>query len=378
MALPKLIYTAAVPSSLSSFRSNIMKELSGEFEVLALSSDGPELHELEKEIGIRTIAVEIKRRPSLLKDIISLFRLIVVFRKERPTIVHSMSAKCGMLSMLAAKLAGVPHRVHSFTGLAFPTATGLSRIILKTTEKITCMSANHLLPEGKGVMGALKENITKKEMTVLGYGNIRGINLKKYDKTPEVMESAAAIKEPGTFSFVFVGRIVRDKGIIELVSAFTKIYEKFPNARLLLIGGYDSGIDPIDNKTLATINSHPGIISFGRQNNVIPYYAAADCLVFPSYREGFPNVVIEAGAMGLPSVVTDIFGSNEIIEEGINGLIVPPKNEEALLQAMRKMIIDEELRKKMASNARKMVASRYEESFVQNCLINYYHQILAQ
>ena len=376
MGLPKLIYTAATPDCLNNFRRNIMKKLSSEFEVIALSSAGSEQEEIAEREGARIITVEIKRRFSPIKDVLSLYRLIRVFRKERPLIVHSMSAKSGLVSMMAAKFAGVPYRVHTFSGLAFPTATGLSRVILVTTEKLTCMCANHLLPEGKGVMSALKEHITKKEMTVLGYGNIRGIDLKKYDRSDDVMQKAKEIREPDTYAFIFVGRIVRDKGINELVRAFDRLYKDNNRVRLYLVGGYDSGIDPVEDQTLATIKSNPGIKSFGQQKDVIPYYAAADCLAFPSYREGFPNVVIEAGAMGLPSIVSNIYGCNEIIEDGVNGLIIPSKNEDALFKAMYEMASNTQLSDKLASNARRIVAERYEESFVQGCLIDYYHKIM--
>ena len=378
MALPKVIYTAATPDCLNNFRRNIMKKLSGEYEVIALSSSGPELQEIEEREGVRTIELEIMRRFSPWKDIRSLWKLYRLFKRERPFIVHSMSAKAGLLSMMAAKMAGVPHRVHSFSGLAFPTATGFSRKVLVTTEKITCACSNHLLPEGKGVMSALKEHITDKQMTVLGYGNIRGIDLNRYDRTEEVISKALTIKEPGTFAFIFVGRIVHDKGIDELISAFVRVYQSVPHVRLYLVGGYDSGIDPIKEESLKAINTHPGIKSFGKQSDVIPFYAAADCLAFPSYREGFPNVVIEAGALGLPSIVTDIYGSNEIIEDGVNGVIIPSKDEDALYSAMIEMVNNVEKRESMASNARKIISERYEESFVQGCLIDYYHQMMKQ
>ena len=355
-----------------------MQELSSDFEIVALSSEGPEQASLRDELGVRTITVEIKRRPSLFKDIVSLVKLVRVFRKEKPLIVHSMSAKCGLVSMMAAKIAGVPHRVHSFTGLAFPTATGLSRIILMITEKLTCMASNHLLPEGNGVKGALQQYITKKEMTVLGYGNIRGIDLVQYDRTSEVIEAASRIKIQGVFTFLFVGRIVKDKGINELVAAFKKLYGSHPDVRLILVGPYEDDIDPISLETREAISCYNGITAVGKKTGVdlLSYYAASDCFVFPSYREGFPNVVIEAGAMGLPSVVTDIFGSNEIIIEGVNGLIVPPRDEDALYEAMKRMVEDNGLRIRLASNAREMIASRYEESFVRRCLIDYYHQII--
>jgi glycosyltransferase involved in cell wall biosynthesis len=248
------------------------------------------------------------------------------------------------------------------------------------TEKLTCMASNHLLPEGNGVKGALQEYITKKEMTVLGYGNIRGINLKTFDRTPEVLKVASKLKIDGVFTFLYVGRIVKDKGVDVLITAFCRLHGEYPETRLVLVGPYEDKLNPISDDTHVAINTFSAIEAVGLKMGLelLAYYAASDCFVFPSYREGFPNVVIEAGAMSLPSIVTDIFGSNEIVEDGVNGLIVPPQDSVSLYDAMKRIFNDAFLRTSLANKARPMIASRYEESFVQKCLIDYYHQIIKQ
>lgn len=375
----KLIRAANVPSSLNTFLYGLLGKLANEYEVIALASPGKELSEIGEREGVRTIAINIERRPSVIKDLVSLVKLIRCFRKEKPDIVHSMSAKCGLLCMTAAWITRVPHRIHSFTGLAFPTATGFSKVILKTTEYITCACANHLLPEGQGVKNDLINNhITKKELTVLGNGNLRGVDMEKYSRRKEVTELAGTIKKDDLFTFIFVGRLVRDKGINELVSAFVRLCDKIPQTRLILVGHQEANLDPIKPETIELIQKCHSIEAPGAKYNdeLLAYYAASDCFVFPSYREGFPNVVLEACAMELPCIVTDINGSNEIIQDGINGIIIPTKNEDAIYNAMRKMLTNRDMAKAMSSKARQIVADKWEQSFVQHCLIDFYHSIL--
>ena len=180
------------------------------------------------------------------------------------------------------------------------------------------------------------------------------------------------------FSFLFVGRIVKDKGINELVTAFHWLNEKYPATRLFLIGNYEEDMDPLCSDTLNEINTNRAIKFIGSQygNNLLAYYAASDCFVFPSYREGFPNVILEAGAMGLPCIVTDINGSREIIVEGKNGVIIPPKDVMALYDSMEHMMLDKKRREYFASNTREMIARRYEQSFVTKCLLDFYDEII--
>ena len=294
-------------------------------------------------------------------------------RKEKPEIVHSMTPKAGLITMIASWLARVPVRIHTFTGLVFPTSTGIKRRILMATDWLTCACATNIIPEGDGVKtDLLNNNITSKPLNVLGYGNIRGIDLNYYN--PELYSSS--YKDDNIFRFLLVGRIVGDKGINELVEAFIRLNYTHPQTKLILVGPEEPELDPLRSETRAIIDKHPDIDAVGPQKDVRPFYAQADAFVFPSYREGFPNVVIEAGAMGLPSIVTDINGSREIIIEGENGVIVPPKNADALLKAMKRFVENRDEVKTMANNARSLIASRYEQTFVRQCLKDFYKKAI--
>lgn len=368
----KIIRASTIGLSLNIFCKDLLRELADEgYEVVALSSPDEDLREVEKREKVRAVGVQMERRMSPLKDIVSLVKLVRVFAKEKPDMVHSMTPKAGLLCMVAGWMTGVPVRVHTFTGLVWPTAQGLSRRILMLTDKITCMCATHVVPEGEGVKLDLQRCITKKEMKVLGYGNVRGINMDEWKRR-------VCRRDGLMLTFVFVGRIVRDKGVDELVAAFVKLNRIYSNTRLLLVGPYEEHLNPVQSGTKFLIDTCECIEAVGAQKDVRPFYEQSDVLVFPSYREGFPNVVIEAGAMELPSIVTDINGSREIIEDGRNGLIVPARDEQALFEAMKWMVEHDEERNAMAAHARPMIASRYEQGYVRGCLKNYYKEIFAR
>lgn len=372
----KIIRAVTVDQSLG-FVEPLLDSLLRKYEVQLLSSPGEKIVSLSNQYNIKRHCINIERHISLINDVKSLFRIIKVFRKEKPYMVHSMTPKAGMLCMLAAWLTRVPRRVHTFTGLIWPTATGLKRKILMVTDWLTCACATHIIPEGKGVMNDLQSHITNKPMKVLGYGNVRGVDMERFSRRQEVEEMAKGIKKEGIFTFIFVGRIVGDKGINELVSAFTELHKKYENTRLLLVGRFENELDPLKAETKEKINDSLFIEYLGQKSgdDLISYYAASDCFVFPSYREGFPNTVMEAGAMGLPSIVTDINGSREIIIDGKNGVIIPSKDVEALYHAMEEMITNSDKTKEYADNAREMIASRFERGFVRKCLYDFYEEI---
>ena len=379
----KIIRITTVPLSLDVFCRGLLRELSEEYEVVAVSSPGPLLDEVARREGIRTAAVPMERRIAPLKDIASLWRLVRLFRKERPDMVHSMTPKAGLLSMMAARLTGVPVRLHTFTGLVFPSMTGRRRRLLELTDRLTAACATHIVPEGEGVRDdLLRFGITRKPLRVLGYGNVRGIDLDWYDRTPEVLGEAESLRRrfgigPDAFTFVFVGRLVADKGIRELTDAFFRLWEEGRKVHLLLCGETEAE-DPLPDSTRHRMETCPCIhFSGGWLSDVRPWYAAADALVHSSYREGFPNTVIEAGAMRLPCIVTDINGSREIIRDGENGRIVPPRDEEALYGAMKAFLEDPDALRVMSMRARKMVATRFEQGYVRSCLKDFYHEILV-
>lgn len=373
----KIIRAVTVDESLG-FVEPMIPFLKEKYDLHLLSSPGKEIDRICREYGIKGHCISMFRRISPLKDIVSLLRLIKVFYEEKPYMVHSMTPKAGLLCMMAAWLIRVPRRVHTFTGLVWPTTSGFSRNILIAADKLICLCATHVVPEGQGVLNDLQLHITKKKMKVLGYGNVRGVDIIRFSRRFEIMTRAENLKRTGIFTFIFVGRLVGDKGINELILAFCKLNKLYPNIRLYLVGSFENDLDPIKPEILDIININPAIEFVGPQyaDDLLAYYAASDCFVFPSYREGFPNAVLEAGAMGLPSIVTDINGSREIIVNGENGVIIPSKNVFALYNAMEQMIQNKEQVQQFAANARAMIESRFEQGIVCKCLYEFYDEIM--
>ena len=375
--MKKLLRSCTVSMSIE-FVSGMLDDLTKRYNVVIVSSAGQELDKVGQRGDVKTIAVEMQRHISLIKDLRSLWQMIKVIRKERPYIVHSITPKAGLLTMMAAWICRVPVRIHTFTGLVFPTSSGLKRRILMLTDWLTCACATHIQPEGEGVKADLLNNgITRKPLRVLGYGNVKGIDTLRFSRRPEIMEKAKAIRKDDVFTFLFVGRIVGDKGINELVNAFVGLHADNPKTRLLLVGFFEEKLDPVSKDTKRMINECEAIEYAGEHygDELIAYYAAADCFVFPSYREGFPNTVIEAGAMGLPCIVTDINGSREIISNEKNGLIIPSHDSKSLQQAMKRIIEDCQLYRSLQDNSREMIVSRFSQDFVRQCLYEFYDEI---
>ncbi|MGC4130574.1 MAG: glycosyltransferase family 4 protein [Bergeyella sp.] len=406
---PKLLRISTVPMSLNVLLKGQLKFLNQYFEVTAVSGAGKDLDEVKEREQVKIQAVEMQRNISPVKDFISLIKLYLLFRKEKPEIVHSITPKAGLLSMIAGKMAGVPIRMHTFTGLIFPSKTGLMQKLLIAMDRLLCRAATHIYPEGNGVKNDLiNYKITSKPLKVLANGNVNGIDLEYFNpnQIPESqkqnLKNQLGIKKDD-FVFIFVGRLVGDKGLNELVTTFSSLTPQLPNPstpqlpnsptpqlpnsstlklpnsstpQLLLVGSLESELDPLQPQTLKEIEANPNIISVGFQSDVRPYFAVSDCLVFPSYREGFPNVVMQAGAMGLPSIVSDINGCNEIIVEDENGTIIPVKNSEAISEAMQKMMSNKLYYEQLKAKARPMIENRYEQKIVWEAILEEYRSIL--
>lgn len=415
----KLIRITTVPVSLKLLLKGQHRFMSKNgFEVIGVSSNGEQLYEVKNEEDVRVEALEMTRTISPVRDLNALWSFYKLCKKEKPSIVHTHTPKAGIVGMLGAKLAGVPIRLHTVAGLPLMEATGIKRKILDFVEKVTYASATKVYPNSKGLYDFILENeyTTKDKLKVIGNGSSNGIDTKFYAKAQIPFEQQEKLKqelgiEVNDFVFIFVGRLVGDKGINELVAAFkeletrnqkletrnqkletrdrevgvslvsspqspvpSKVFSKVP--KLLLVGPLESDLDPLKEETLKEITTNPNIISVGFQKDVRPYFAIANALVFPSYREGFPNVVMQAGAMELPSIVSDINGCNEIVVEGENGTIIPVKNVEAIQKAMQKMMEDKEYYSKLKENARPMIQSRYEQSVVWNALLEEYNTLI--
>lgn len=390
--MKKLFRISTVPMSLNILLKGQLRYLRQFYDVTAISGAGAELDEVEEREGVKVHPIGIERRISPLKDVMSLIRLYRYFKREKPDIIHSITPKAGLLSMIAGKWAGVPMRMHTFTGLIFPHKDGHFQTLLIWMDRVLCHYATHIYPEGRGVKKDIERyRITKKPLKILANGNVNGVDTEYFSRHAVAAESVETLRHQlgirdDDFVFVFVGRLVRDKGINELVTAFKNLASAplsdysssdISDLKLLLVGPLEQDLDPLHPETLAMIESHPQIISVGFRRDVRPYFGISDALVFPSYREGFPNVVLQAGAMDLPSIVTDINGCNEIIEEGKNGMVIPVKDTAALQQAMENMMRDTDLYHSMKVNSRPLIESRYRQEVVWHALLEEYDRMRA-
>lgn len=386
--MKKLIRITTVPISFKVLLKGQLRFMaSNGFDVKGVSSEGEELREIHENEGIVMEAINMSRKITPFQDLKSLWEMWNFLRKEKPQIVHTHTPKAGIIGMLAARLAGVPHRLHTVAGLPLMEATGIKRKILNFVEKLTYSSATRVYPNSKGLYDfILQNNFTQSnKLKIIANGSSNGINTTFFSPAQVSEIEKVALREklniqPDDFVFVFVGRIVSDKGINELIKAFSELQTAENNEqigiKLLLVGGLESDLDPLNSETLAEINQNRDIISVGFQQDVRPFFAISDALAFPSYREGFPNVVMQAGAMGLPSIVSDINGCNEIIVEGENGLIIPSKNVEKLKEKMLTLARDKNLYIKLKENSRRMIENRYEQSVVWKALLEEYEGLL--
>ncbi len=379
----KLVRVTTSDISLSTLLRGQLGFLNQYFEVVAVSADTGLSDGVRKREGIRVINIPIEREISLAKDLRSLYLLYRLLRKEKPSILHANTPKGSLLAMTAGWAARIPHRIYLVTGLRFQGEQGVLKLILKTMERITCHFATLVIPEGTGVKKALQsEHITKKPLRVLHYGNITGKDTSYFsiENTEQQYGSREAFRQElgfkaDDFVFIFIGRIVKDKGINELASSLRRLRPEYPHLKLLLVGWWESEADSISSDNDTFLRQDEGTRYVGYQDDIRPYLMAADALVFPSYREGFPNVILEAGSMGLPSIVTDINGCNEVIKNGVNGHIIPPRDETALYEAMRQWINDPSAIRKMSESSRRVIQERYEQKDVWDALLKMYQSL---
>jgi glycosyltransferase involved in cell wall biosynthesis len=375
----KIVRIATVPLSLDKLLENQLKYINQYYEITAVSSNKEELIKIGKKEGVAVFDVELTRVISPFKDLKAVVRLYRFLKKEKPLIVHTHTPKAGTVGMMAAKLAGVPVRMHTVAGLPLLEIQGKKRKLLNLIERITYACATHVYPnsfEMKDII--VKERFCKpQKLKVLGNGSSNGINTSYFDPSHYSEDQKIRFKDvwnisPDDFVFIYVGRIVKDKGINELVNAFKRLCNKYSNIKLLLVGPFEPELDPLLPETEKIIKDNNKIITTGFQTDVRPFFLTSDLLVFPSYREGFPNVVMQAGAMDLPSIVSDINGCNEIIIDGKNGVIIPVKDEDTLYQKMEELFINKTLYAALKANARKLIVSRYKQEVIWSAILKEY------
>ena len=367
--MKKLIRITTVPISLEKLLENQARFFKTHYAVTLVSAQKDELEALAKDQGVAFFPLQITRKITPLQDLRCLLQLVRFLQKEKPHIVHSHTPKAGIIGMLAAFIARVPVRMHTVAGLPLMEAKGMKKRILYAVERLTYRCATHVYPNSKGLMDfTQKKHLAEKTpLQIIGKGSSNGIDTGHFNANSISDQELIKCQKKWTiaqddFVFLFIGRLVGNKGINELVVAFEQLSSKLPKVKLLLVGPQETTLDPLAKSTMNAIDQNPRIILTGYQQDVRPFFKSAQVFVFPSYREGFPNVVLQAGAMGVPCIVSDINGCNEIIEDEINGFVVPPKQIQPLVEKMQFLYKDLEKRTIFIERTQTLIVTNFERA----------------
>lgn len=383
----KLLRITTVPISLRLLLTGQMRFMREHgFDVRMISADGPERALVIEAEDCPHEIVPFTRAITPVQDLQCLWRLIRLLRRERPDIVHTHTPKAGLLGMLAARLTGVPVRIHTVAGLPFMTAGGRKRQLLMLMERLTYWGAQHVWPNSPSMLAYMREIrlCPERKLGMISRGSTNGIDLGRF--SPAAVPAATLERlraeigyDPDATYLLAVGRVVKDKGIPELVEAFANLHEQFPRLRLLLVGPLERerAEETLPAATLQAIESHPAIQHIGWSDEVPALLLLADTLVHASHREGFPNVPLQAGAMGLPIVCSAIPGNIDIVEHERTGLTFPVGDTAALRDVLERALSGEEEGQKMAAALRKEVEELYDRRVIHAALLEKYQALVG-
>jgi len=347
------------------------------FRVIVVSSPGVLLDQLAAEEGAGKLAIAMGRGMTPLADVRSFFGLWSALRRLRPQITEFSTPKAGLLGNLAAALCGVPTRIYMLRGLRLETASGNRRMLLRAAEWVASSCAHQVVCNSESLRGqAIALGIAPAEkLRLIANGSSNGVDVERFSPGPNDLRARLGIPD-GAPVIGFVGRLTRDKGVPILLEAFENMLKIVPRARLLLVGWFDESEDALSHAQRALIRSHPHILRTGFVKNTAPWYRAMDVLVLPTRREGFPNVVLEAAASGVPVITTLVTGARDAVLPGRTGILVPPQDPLAVTEAIARLLFDPALRASMGTAARQWVTERFEERRVLELTLEHYQELL--
>jgi glycosyltransferase involved in cell wall biosynthesis len=384
IAQKKIIRITTVPISLKYLLPGqmcFMREKG--FEVLMISAAGKEIEEVIAKEGCEHRIVPMTRKITPIKDLACLWQLIKIFRKEKPDIVHTHTPKAGLLGMLAAKLSGVKIRIHTVAGMPLMVETGLKFKLLIFIEKLTYLSANHVWPNSYSLLKYINEHklTSPKKLKVISKGSSNGINLNRFSVSnfnqtilSEVKYSINYSKQD--FHLLCIGRLVKDKGIIELVETFNQLHGFQKNIKLILVGKYEMDLDPLPANILEEIKTNKNIIHIGWTQHVEYYISLATLFVFPSHREGFPNVLLQSGALGTPIICSTIAGNVDIVEHNKTGLLFEVNDTMQMKNQIIFALENPEKMNEMATNLKNNIFNFYNRETIWQSILEEYKTLL--
>jgi glycosyltransferase involved in cell wall biosynthesis len=382
--MPKLIRITTAPLSLKYLLSNQMLYMKENgFDVIMVSSNGKEWPDLIKNEGCEHRIVHMTRKMTPFTDLKSFWRLYRLFKKEKPDIVHSHTPKAGLLAMLAAKFAGVKIRIHTVAGLRFMTAKGMTRDILIYMEKVTGKAAQYVWPNSHSLLNYIRHHklVSEKKMEVIGHGSSNGVDLNRYTVSALKPEKLHEIKQLLNYDddlcyLLNMGRIVKDKGIDEVLGAFTVVHAVNPKLRLIMLGAFEDDLDPISEEAKEILKTHPAIIHIDWSDEVEYFMHLSHLLIHASYREGFPNTLLQSGAMNCPIICSAIEGSVDIVTHNETGLLFQPGNVKDLLEKLKHALAHPDEMNHYATNLRSKIEKYFSQPYLHSCLKEKYLELL--
>lgn len=385
MRRPRLVYLATHPVTADLLlRGQLAFMREHGFDVTVIAAPGPELDRVRDREGVQTIGVPMVRVNDAPRDAVSLARLTAVLRRLRPDIVNAGTPKAGLLGMMAARALDVPVRIYLLRGLRLETARGALRRVLAITERVASACAHEVVAVSRSLVQAAVEGgyVPSTKAIVLGAGASNGIETERFRRTEALRLEGGRLLAPlgvGPEDPVigFVGRLVADKGIDELLGAFERVRRDMPRTKLVLLGGDLAG-DTTEAHILARVRRTPGVIATKKIADLAPYYARLDVLGFPSYREGFPNVVAEAASAELPVVGFRVTGVVDAVEDGKTGALVERGNVEALADALATYLREPARAAAHGRAARERVVRLYDRRIVWKNWLEHYRDRLER
>ena len=347
------------------------------FRVVLVSGPGELLERTASCTGVKCVALPMRRSIAPLADLVALFRLWWILGNYKPDLVEFSTPKAGLLGMLAALLRGVPRRIYMLRGLKLERSRGFKRWVLLTAERVACSCAHRVLCNSKSLRAeALALGLAPSaKLLVLGEGSSNGVDVERFSPGPSAVREQFSIPREAPV-VGFVGRLTRDKGLPELIEAFDRILLAEPSTHLLLVGWFDRAEDALAAELRRRILTHPRIHCTGFVADTAPYYRGMDLMVLPTWREGFPNAVLEAAATGIPVVTTESTGARDAVVAEVTGLLIPPGYPEAIVEAVVKLLRDPARRFQMGRAARAWVVEHYSEERVLGLTAEYYRSLL--
>ena len=347
------------------------------FRVLLVSSPGDLLSQTASREGVEWLSIPMRRGPAPLHDLWALVQLVLLLRRIRPAMTEFSTPKAGLLGGLAAFLCRVPVRIYMLRGLKLETASGLRHRLLLAAERLAAACSHLVLCNSESLRAQARSLAVapRKKLHLLGEGSTNGVDIHRFRPGPSDVRETLGLA-PEDLVVGFVGRLTRDKGVPELVEAFEAIAAAQHRARLLLVGWFDQAEDAVDSALQQRIRSNPRIFRTGFVADTLPYYRAMDLMVLPTWREGFPNVVLEAGATEIPVVTTFATGSRDAVIPEVTGLLIPPGYPEAIREAVLTLLADPDRRRRMGSQARAWIKENFAKAQVLSRTVDLYCRLL--